>query len=187
MTGILVAALNHLLKPASWARARLQAYAARSVRFDVARFQLVMAIDSEGYFVPSDKPEPAIDVIIRLPSETPFLLLHGLDHAMAAAHVEGNAEFATELSFVLRNLHWDAEEDLSRLIGDVPAHRLVAGASHFMAWQKQAVGNLNANIAEYLAHENTLLLTWREFSPHRNSLEQLAARLARVEARCKAL
>lgn len=187
MTGALIAALNHLLKSADWARHRLQAYASRTARFDVPPFQFALTLDSEGYFIPSAHQEMATDVVIRLPAETPFLLLQGIDRVMATAHVEGNAEFATELSFVLRNLRWDIEEDLSRLIGDAAARRAVDGVDQFIAWNRQAADNLRINVADYLAHENGLLLTWGEFTMHRTALARLSADLDRVESRLNRL
>lgn len=106
---------------------------------------------------------------------------------MAGVRVEGNAEFATELSFVFRNLRWDVEEDLSRLVGDITAHRLVRGAERFATWQRQAVMNFAANLAEYLTIENPLLVSRQEFAMHRDAIARLNSELIRLEARCKNL
>ena len=42
--------------------------------------------------------------------------------------IDGEAEFANVLSTLLRNVRWDAAEDLSRVFGDVLAQRMVSGA-----------------------------------------------------------
>jgi ubiquinone biosynthesis accessory factor UbiJ len=178
----LIAGLNHLLAGASWARTRLIPFAGRHARFEIPPVHLSFTVGSGGNLESSpDGNTP--DVIILLPANTPFLLPQGLDKVMALARVEGNAEFATELSFVLRNLHWDAEEDLSRVVGDIAAHRLVKGAGQLAVWKRQAVTRLAENLVEYLAHENPLLVAKAEFDLHRAKLATLSAELARFNAR----
>lgn len=187
MTGALIAALNHLLASANWARHRLQPFTAKTACFVVPPLQIVLAINPEAYFTHADDPAVVPDVVIRLPADTPFLMLQGIERVMSAAHVEGNAEFATELSFVLHHLRWDAEQDLARLLGDIPARRIATEAQRFLAWQTQLAENLHGNIAEYLAHENPLLLTRTEFSAFQSDMQQLNARLERIDSRCKLL
>lgn len=183
---VFLATLNHLLDGANWARARLSPFAERRARIEMPPFVFDFAIDAEGR-VQQNPDSLAVDVVIRLPSDTPFLLPQGLDKVMAAASVEGNAEFATELSFVFRNLRWDAEEDLAKLVGDIAAHRLLQGANRFLAWQQQAATNLAANVTEYLTLENPLLVARTEALALRDGISQLDAALSSVEQRLAAL
>jgi len=105
---------------------------------------------------------------------------------MAEARVEGNAEFATELSFVLRHLRWDAEDDLSRFFGDALAHRLLQFGTSLLAWQQQFTASLTGNVTEYLSHENPFLLSAPAFADFRRDLLALETRLTNVEARFNA-
>lgn len=179
---VFLAALGHLLAGAAWARARLAPFAGRSARIEMPPFAFCFAIDADG-LVRAGPDAATSDVVIRLPADTPLLLPRGLDKVMAGASVEGNAEFATELSFVFRHLRWDAEEDLSRLVGDMAAHRIVAAADRFIGWQKQAAQNLAANLAEYLARENPMLATAAEFAALRADINRLDADLNRFDSR----
>jgi ubiquinone biosynthesis protein UbiJ len=178
----LLAGLNHLLAGANWARARLGPYASRHACFEMPPFRLAFVVNAAGCFEPVSDAAPP-DVTIRLPADTPFLLPHGLDRVMAAARVDGNAEFATELSFVFRHLHWNAEEDLSRLVGDIAAHRLVAGAGRLADWQRRAAGHFAENIAEYLVHEKGSLVGRDEFAAFAAETDRLDATLAGLEKR----
>lgn len=181
-----LAALNHLLAGANWARARLTPFAGRRARFDVPPIAFGFEVTPEGQLGPQpDSGE--CDVVIRLPAETPFLLPQGLDKVMAQATVEGNAEFATELSFVFRNLRWDAEEDLSKLVGDIAAHRIVQGANRFIGWQQQAATNLAANLAEYLTIEKPVLVPRDDLLALRDAIAKLDADLGRAESRLATL
>ncbi len=181
--GLILGAANHLLGQADWARRRLRGFAGRHARFEMPPWRLEFRIDDEGWFEPASSE--AVDVTVTLPAETPLLALQGIETAMSRAHVTGNAEFATALSFVLKNLRWDAEEDLSRLVGDIAAHRIVGTASRFAAWQKEAARNLAENVAEYLGNEAGILTHRRDFSGFRDELAEFTRRLERLEARVR--
>lgn len=179
---LFVGALNHLLASANWARARLSPFAGRVAAIDLPPFRFALAVEESGLFAPGDIAAPA-DVTIRLPADMPLKLMRGLDRAFAAAHVEGNAEFATELSFVLRHLRWDVEEDLSRLVGDIAAHRLVAAGDRFLSRQREAAGRLGANLAEYLRDERRLFVSREDLATFAAEVSRLADDLAALEKR----
>ena len=48
--------------------------------------------------------------------------------------IEGDVQLAAEINWLADNVEWDVEEDMARIMGDVPAHtlatlgRTVAGA-----------------------------------------------------------
>ncbi len=148
-------------------------------------WQLALCIGADGLFEPVGEGE--IDVTVTLPAETPLLALQGIDRAMSQAHVTGNAEFATALSFVLKNLRWDAEEDLSKLVGDVAAYHLAAVSSRLTLWQKDAARNLAENVAEYLGEESRLLVPARELANYREELADFTQQVEKLEARAKTL
>ena len=182
---VVLGALNHLLGQAAWARQQLTPFAGRQARFDMPPWQLALRIGADGLFEPVAEGE--VDVTVLLPAETPLLALQGIDRAMARAHVTGNAEFATALSFVLKNLRWDAEEDLSKLVGDVAAHRLAAVPPRLTLWQKDVARNLSENVAEYLGEESRLLVPARDLASFREELADFTQRIEKLEARAKTL
>lgn len=179
-----LAALNHLLSQADWARAKLAPFAGRSAQLAMPPFQLAFAIRQDGY-VEATAGNP--DVVMTLPADAPLRALQGTEQVIAAARVEGNAHLATELSFVLRNLRWDAEEDLSRVVGDIAAHRLVQGAQVVAAWQKDAARNVAENLAEYLTEENPTLLRTQDLADHTAELALLRDKLSQLERRLQKL
>ncbi len=180
-----LSALNHLLAQASWARSRLAPFAGRRAQFDLPPWRLVFVVTADGLCEAAVGDEP--DVTIGLPADAPLLALQGIDRVMTVAHVSGNAEFATALSFVLKNLRWDAEEDLSKLVGDIAAHRLVGGAASLIAWQRQSRQRLVENLGEYLTEESRLLAPGRELADFRREIDQLVDGLAVLQARVRRL
>ena len=41
-----------------------------------------------------------------------------------AVHIEGNVQLAAEINWLVEHVRWDLEEDLSRIVGDVPARSI---------------------------------------------------------------
>ena len=150
-----IAALNFLLRRSPWGAERLKRFSGRTARLVLAPFAIDIRIGTDGLLEPALGGVP--DVEIALPADAPLTALRGKDALMGTARVSGAADFADALGFVLRNLEWAAEEDLSRVFGDIIAHRLVAFGKAFTAWQADAARRLADNAAEYLQHENPQL------------------------------
>lgn len=180
LVSVFIGGLNHLLESAAWARARLVPHAGRSACIELPPLSLSFILTADGRVAAQPDTMPA-DVRILLPAGAPWRMLDGLDKLLAVARVEGNAELATELSFVFRHLRWDVEEDLSRMVGDVAAHRLTEAGGRFIDWQKQTAGNLARNLADYLSMEVGWLVTRGEWETFRVELAQLDAALTQFE------
>lgn len=178
-------ALNHLLQGAGWARTRLAPFAGKAVRLSLPPLRLDLTVTGAGMFEQSVLEN--FDVEITLPADTPLLALHGTETVFKTASISGLAEFADALGFVLRNLRWDFEEDLSRHVGDIAAHRIAGLLTAFGAWHRQAKQHLAENIAEYLTEENPTLANpvavtaFSKATDHlRDDLRQLEQRVARL-------
>lgn len=177
----LILALNHLLRDAQWARERLVPLAGRIVRMTMPPFSAEFAIGSDGTLAVAASAQP--DVVIELPAGAPFQILGGLEGLLRQARVTGSAEVADTLGFVLRNLRWDFEEDLSRAIGDVAAHRIAQGVRGVAAWQADAVRRAAENVAEYLREEQGSLKGRAAVSGFAAAVDELRDDLARLEKR----
>jgi ubiquinone biosynthesis accessory factor UbiJ len=179
-----LAVLNHLLADAAWARARLLPFAGRTARLKLPPWQLDFAIDGIGQLLATDA-EPEVE--IALPADAPLTALRGAEAVAKEVHITGPAEFADALGFVLRNLRWDFEEDLSKGVGDIAAHRFAGLVHAFGAWQRQAARNLAENLAEYLTEEQPVLTKPAELADFvagvgglRDDLAQLEKRVGRL-------
>ncbi|MCY7386452.1 MAG: hypothetical protein LH481_00030 [Burkholderiales bacterium] len=117
----------------------------------------------------------------------PLSLLPGLATKEPAALSQivftGDSELAATLSDIARNVEWDIEADLSRVVGDVVAHRVVETAHRVHAWRVDAGQRVTANVAEYLAEERRAFITARELEALTLQNESLRDDIARLEAR----
>jgi ubiquinone biosynthesis protein UbiJ len=182
-----VSALNHLLRREAWAREKLAPFAGEVVELRNPPLPaLRIAVSEGGYTSAADAVSVATLVITAKPG---FLaaLPKGEDHLMRAVDISGNARLAAEVLALLRYLRWDVEEDLSRVIGDVLAHRVVGTARDFLAWQADAGRRLAENLLEYAVEERRVIVARAEFDSFAAAVSRLRDDLARLEQRAEPL
>ena len=180
------AAINHVLGQAAWAREKLMPFAGHAAQIKLPPFEAAFLITPDGS-IAAPEAGAELEVAISLPATTPLLALQGKDAVMRAARIEGSAEFAQALGFVIRNLRWDAEEDLSTVVGDIAAHRIVTGTKEFVGWQQQAAQNLAANLAEYFTEEQPLIAKQADIAEFSSDIDRLRDDVARLEKRLQRL
>jgi len=186
--GMLTAAINHALRGEAWARERLAKHAGKTVRLDLTPWSVTAVVMEDGLL--GTAPDAATaDVSLALSaSALPLIALGALGDGVQAAamrHVRivGDAELAHSLSALFQHLRWDVEEDLSRVVGDAAAHRLVAGAQAVAGQADQARRRLTDNLVEYLTEEQPTLVTRAQLSAHADAVRTLADDLDRLEKR----
>ena len=110
----------------------------------------------------------------------------------AGVSVSGDAEIANSYRELLALARPDLEEELSRLIGDVPARALSRFAAKTLEWAARARRAAGENIAEYLQEEGRDLVNKPELDEFlqgvdmvRESADRVDARIARLEQRLK--
>jgi ubiquinone biosynthesis protein UbiJ len=189
LTAIALNFVNHVLAGESWARLRLQPFAGQSASLSIGSFVIRLEISGKGLFqtAPSGKSDAPPAVTITLPADTPLRLLTDRSSLFSAAHIAGSVEFAEALGFVFRNLRWDAEEDLSQLIGDIPAHRLGLGGQLFAQWHLRQAKNLVLNIKEYLTEETHAISRQVDIAQFCRAVDVLRDDCTRLELRIQQL
>ena len=182
-------ALNHWLEAEPQARERLAAFAGAVVE--------VRAPPLPGLtftILPGGRVEAGgADAVLVVTVKPEFLaaLGKGDDHLMRAIEVSGDPQLAAEVMWLVRHLRGAlpdiAEEDLSRLVGDVAAHRLAQGARSFFAWQSDVVRRLAESFADYVAEENRMVVGRAEHDGFaagvarlRDAIERLDKRIGRL-------
>ena len=148
--------INHLLRREPWARARLTPFIGRTITINLPPLgSITIVIAADGYLARAADPVQAeqVDLTVTVPAGALTDALNHRDALVAAMHVSGPVELANAVQFVARHLRWDAEDDLARVLGDIPARRLMQAGERLMAWQRDARARLGANVAEYVVEE----------------------------------
>ena len=97
--------------------------------------------------------------------------------------IRGDAEVAQKFRELAMLLKPDVEEELSRLIGDSPAHQALRLVRLATGFGRRAAQTGVRNVAEYLAHERGDLVPRAEAEDFYRGVERLREDLDRVEAR----
>jgi ubiquinone biosynthesis protein UbiJ len=141
----------------------------------------------EGGLLQRAPREGEASLHVRMKPDAPAAWLKGEEHFLRAIEVSGNAKLAEEVRMLARNLRWDYEEDLSRVVGDVAAHRLASAAQGFVAWTVDTARRLGESLADYAAEEKKLVLRREELDGHSQAVARLRDDLERLAQRVKRL
>jgi len=189
LSQLAVAPVNHVLRGETWALRKLQPHAGRTARFDVFPFILCFTVRDDGQ-VAAAAPGAAPDVTFRVTPPAAFRILAGDETAYGEVAVSGDGEFAQAVQFVVRNAHWDAEEDLSRLVGDRIGHRVAQTGRGMMQFQARVASSFARNLSDYWLEERPLIARRadvdefiHEVDALRDDVERLAQRVDRLASR----
>jgi len=177
------AALNRLLQSESWARERLSPFASETLEFRAPPLPpLRFTINAQG-MLGAAAPAAAASLVVTAGPGALAAAMKGEDHLLRSIDVAGNARLAAEVMFLARHLRPDVEEGLSKLVGDVAAHRLAGMARDAAAWHADAARRVAGSLMEYAVEEKQLLVARAELRGIAAAHAQLRDGLERLEKR----
>lgn len=189
----LIAGLNHVLDQQPWSRDRLRMHAGRVVELNVilpAPIQAVLpslrlAVSEDARFEAAHPPGPAaVRMTVRLSIDAGFAWLRegpvGLQRHLS---IEGDVLLAAAMAELAQRLRWDWEEDLSRVVGDLAAHRAGQTVRAVHA-QLRDFGQRVFGLCAARVEEGEAGVVGRgEWAIHQVELDELDARIAALEMR----
>jgi ubiquinone biosynthesis protein UbiJ len=155
--------LNQLLARESWARERLARFVGQSVELRPPLLPPLRLAIADGGRIEEGGSEPAAVVTIQ--------------------GVSGSGELADELRYLSKHLRWEAEEELSKVFGDIAAQRIAGAVRAFGRWQLDAAQRLSEALADYATAESGALVRRSELRDFAAEVERLHAAIARLEKR----
>jgi ubiquinone biosynthesis protein UbiJ len=178
--------LNHLVNQNDWARDQLRPFGGKTVQFTLPPLSINLTIlEDGGLAAAGESAQP--DAAITIPPTVALRLLADDDAASTLASVEGDTELATTLAKVLRGMSWEYEEDLSKLIGDIPAHELAEfGRKSGLELRNQSL-NLVQMLVEYWQEEEPMLAKKRHVESFIQEVDTLREDSERLEKRIERL
>ena len=180
--------VNHVLAQQPWAREALARHAGRSLRLAAPPFTLAFSITEAGdvLALPFGSSAPA-DVTLSVAATRVPLLIIDPETAMKDVRIEGDAEFAQTLARLAREVRWDVEEDLSRVVGDIPAHQFMRFTRAFAAWGREAGKRFAETTSAYLIDEDPTLARKAAVEQFASDVANLRDDCARLEKRLQLL
>lgn len=182
-----VALLNRGVRASSDATRRCRALKGSSFRIELEGLGLGLTLVSTGDCVAlRDLPEADASL-----SGTPGALARlaatgdeGLLRARAV-RISGDPLVARDFGDLIAIAAPDFEEELSRLVGDTAARQVGNFVRGLGGWGRDTADRLSRSLAEYLQEESRDLPARAEIEPFLDGVDELAADVARLEARIR--
>ena len=179
--------INRLLRANTWALERLRAHAGKTALLSCPPGELRVTVLESGELAPAEAAAQPHVTIVTTPGV--LLRLAARDEtAWQAVQVTGDVDFAAAIDHVRANIAWDYEEDLSRVFGDIAAHRMAGAVRELDRWGRSAALNLAQAFAEYATHEQPMIASAqavdafaRDVDEVRDAVERLEKRIALLE------
>ena len=192
--------INHVLAGEPWASAELAKHAGKAITLEMPFGRFAVQITSSGLLeavrdadrtreISDGEAAPPIRtaLVLTISSQALSTLLTSSgpirENAFKSVTIAGDADLAQLLGRLAGQLRWEYEEDLSKLIGDAPAHFAVAQGKKIASAGKAAGRDLLENTVEYLSEEKKILLNQRDFAIHKNQLMELRDSVERLDKR----
>jgi len=133
----LILFLNHVLMQEQEAQNRLLRKKGSVIHVRWGVFALDLLVTPAG-MLDRAEADAKPDLLLVVAAESPAVVLQSVLAGKAPpVKIEGDVQLAAEIGWLADNLRWDVEEDLSRLIGDAPAHTLANAARQALAGLRQ--------------------------------------------------
>jgi ubiquinone biosynthesis protein UbiJ len=140
----LVLILNHVLQQEPQATERLERQSGRVVLSQWRDFTFKVVITPVG-LLDLAVADAVADLTLVVTDTSPIAVAQTLMQGnKPAVRIEGDVQLAAEINWLADHVRWDIEEDLSRLIGDAPAHMVVQTGHTFVQALQQFVGKRGA-------------------------------------------
>ncbi|OYU44837.1 MAG: hypothetical protein CFE44_10785 [Burkholderiales bacterium PBB4] len=131
--------LNHVLmqEPSAMERLARQKGRVVLVRWQLWTFKVRM---TPAGLLDLAAQDAVADLTLEVTDTSPLVIAQ----ALAQGHkpnvrIEGDVQLAAEVNWLIDHVRWDIEEDLSRVVGDAPAHTLVQLAQSLALGLRQFV------------------------------------------------
>ena len=183
LSSVALAPFNHILLSESWAKRRLQSHTGKTVQLCITPFlSTALTVQESG-----ELSAAAIGANIDTTATFTFSLLPRLfahdEDAYSEISISGDDAFAEEFIYIGKNLHWDVEQDLSLITGDIFAHRIVQTSKDIKYWHNETVQNLSEAITEYWLEEQPLLAKSSHTKEFIDDVNVLSKRVEQLETR----
>lgn len=178
--------LQHITQQNSWSRPYLTPFSGRILQFDFSLVKAHLIILEDGSLSMAGDTASA-DAVIHIPPSLAMRLMAQDESAKMQIKIDGDTHLATELSKVLQQMRWDIEEDLSHLMGDIAANKLVTGSQKIAQETKKQTVNLAEMLSEYWQEEKPTIAKKWQVEKFVQEVDSLKSDIARFEKKLKKL
>jgi ubiquinone biosynthesis accessory factor UbiJ len=134
--------LNHVLMQEPQAMERLVRQKGHVILFQWRTFTFRVVATPAG-LLDLAPPSAQAELILHVTQDSPLAIAQAIAQGgKPAVRVEGDVQLAADVNWLVDHVRWDLEEDMARLMGDVPAHLLADAARKTVGALRQFVSGL---------------------------------------------
>jgi ubiquinone biosynthesis accessory factor UbiJ len=184
----IVHALNYLLAQETWASDLLQKQKNKTIKLVLPVVEMSLKVTDQGHFALEEKlsGEPNVTLTIGADVFNAYIA-GGKEAAVKHVKVSGDVDLAQAVSTLAGQLRWEAEEDLSKLVGDPMAHRIMQAAKQSKQFSQNVLQDVGTSVLEYLIHEKPTLVKREELVRYKDEIRRLRDDIERIEKRVERL
>ena len=178
--------LQHIINQNNWSREHLIPFAGKVLQFDFVLIKPSLIILEDGSLSFAGETIGA-DAVIHLPPSLTLRLLANDDAAKMQIKIDGDTHLATQVSNVLQKLHWDIEDDMSHLVGDIAASKISKSSHKVLQTVKKQSIDITEMVSEYWQEEIKILAKKHQVERFITDVDVLRSDTARFEKRLQKL
>ena len=178
---IVLRAINHLIEQEKWARDLLIRHDHKIVAVELpfGSFRLLI---QNGLLKDAKQEDIESSVSLEISQEAFWAFVKdGKGAAMKFVRISGDVDLAADLNRLFAELRWEAEEDLSKLIGDAPSRRIIVESKKVFTQANNAVEDLKIGVRDFFVNERNILLGANQFNDFKSEIRLLRDQLDRAE------
>ncbi len=127
----LVLLLNHVLHQEPEAMSRLARKKGQIALVKWREFAIPFLVTPAG-LLDLAEPQSSANLTLEVTQQSPLEIVQALLKGdKPDIRVEGDVQLAAEVNWLVDHVRWDVEEDLARIVGDVPARAIGQAARRF--------------------------------------------------------
>jgi|GEM_PF-1040466 ubiquinone biosynthesis protein UbiJ len=107
--------------------------------------------------------------------------------AAGTVQISGDLGVAKQVENLIKEIDFDGEELLSKIVGDIPAHIIFHRLSIVKSDVLRAISKVESDLIDYIQHEKVLVPSSENFSNFVTQVSSLSERLEFVEAQVKTI
>ncbi len=135
-----VLVLNHVLQQEPQAMERLARQKGRVILSQWRDFTFCVKATPAG-LLDLAGPSDTADLTLVITDESPLVIAQAVMQGdKPKVRIEGDVQLAAEINWLADHVRWDVEEDLSRIVGDAPAHMMMQTGRTFVQALQQFAG-----------------------------------------------
>lgn len=178
---IVLRAINHLIEQEKWARDLLLRHDRKIVGVELS-FGSFRLLIQDGLLQDAKQEDIENSVSLEISQDAFWAFVKdGKAAAMKFIRISGDVDLAADLNRLLAELRWEAEEDLSKLIGDATSRRIMVESKKFFTQANNAVEDLKSGVRDFFVNERNILLGANQFKDFKSEIRLLRDQLDRAE------